>query len=340
MKVFLPPLLSIGISSFVVAAQQHVRLTTTSANFDLSITYEQGRTVPSINDLFRFESATSKLFHEGLSADANTDADHVVPNAIVVSVHVEHMTHDEYTSTTTNVDDGVGLTLKSVVSVTFSDIGLNNALEVASVDGGGLDVNADTDVASLLSKSVSHDDILRVMIAEGLVANDTRVLVLSFTEFDGSSNSRGVTATESNIIYRKKDDGLLMFLAGVMMTLLLLSIATVSAWVYKREVSSWDDHDSCKSVHFKDNANVEDATTASGMLGGKGHHPRAENDENTNPNSSAYRRKSPMSRKSGAASVSSRHHPLGITRMESVLTPQKSKNLNDQAPMYDIERLM
>jgi hypothetical protein len=337
MKVFLPPLLSIGISSFVVAAQQHVRLTTTSANFNLSITYEQGRIVPSINDLFRFESATSKLFHEGLSADAGTDVDHVVPNAIVVSVHVEHMTHDESTA---NVDDGVGLKLKSVVSVTFSDMGLNNALEVASVDGGGLDVNVDTDVASLLSKSVSHGDILRVMIAEGLVANDTRVLGLSFTEFDGSSNSRGVTATETNIIYRKKDDGLLMFFAGVMMTLLLLGIGTVSAWVYKKEVSSWDDHDSCKSVHYKDNANVEDATTASGMLGGKGHHPRAENDENENPNSSAYRRKSPMSRKSGTASVSSRHHPLGITRMESVLTPRKSTNLNDQAPMYDIERLM
>ena len=338
MKDFLSPLLSIGISSFVVAAQQHVRLTTTSANFDLSITFEQGRTVPSINDLFRFESITSKLFYTGLSADAGSDADHAVPHVIVVSVHVEHMTHDEY-APTANVNDGVGLSLKSVVSVTFSDVGLYNALEVAPVDGG-LEVNTAPDVASLLTKRVSHSEILKVMIAEELVAKDTRVLSLSFTEFDGSSNVRGVTATETDIISRKKDDGLLMFFAGVMMTFLLLGIATVSAWVYKKEVSSWDDHDSCKIVHFKGDANLEVASTASGILGGKGHHPQAENDENAHPNSLAYRRKSPMSRKSGAVSASSKQHRLGITKMESVLTPQKSINLNDRTPMYNIERLM
>ncbi|KAL3788415.1 hypothetical protein ACHAW5_001027 [Stephanodiscus triporus] len=342
MKVVLLLLFSvICIRPSIVASQQHVRLTTTSANFDLSITFEQGRTL-SINELFRFESATSKMFHTELSSDSISNADHAMPEVIVASVHVERMT---------KIDGGVGLTLKSVVSVTFLDVGLYNALEIAPSDGG-LEANTATEVASLLTKSVSSGDILEVLAAEQLVASDTTVLGLTFTEFEGSSDERGAAATDADIVSKSVNDGWPMFFAGVMITLLFLGIATVGAWVYNKEFRSskkTGDDDSCNSIHFKCDDNVEVATTASGILGGKGHHPQAGNDENAHPNSSAYRRNrlvadvnaarnsnSPISPRSGVVSVSSKH-PLGISKLESILTPRRPKRYNDQTPMQDID---
>jgi hypothetical protein len=342
MKVVLLPLFSvICFRSSIVASQQHVRLTTTSANFDLSITFEQGRTL-SINELFRFESATSKMFYTELSSDASSNADHAMPAVIVASVHVERMT---------NINSGVGLTLKSVVSVTFLDVGLYNALEIAPIDGG-LEANTATDVASLLTKSVSSGDILEVLTAEQLVASDTTVLGLTFTDFEVSSDERGAAATDADIVSKSVNDGWPMFFAGVMITLLVLGIATVGAWVYNKEFRSskkTGDDDSCNSIHFKCDDNVEAATTASGILGGKGHHPQAGNNENAHPNSSAYRRNrlvadfnaahnsnSPISPRSGVVSVSSKH-PLGISKLESILTPRRPKRHNDQTPMQDID---
>lgn len=356
MIVVLSTLLSICISSFVMASQQHVRLTTKSANFDLSITFEQGQTF-SINELFRFESATSKLFHAELSADAGSNAVHAMPDVILASVHVERMMNTK-SSSAAKLNDGMGLTLKSVVSVTFSDVGLYNSLEVVPIDGG-LEVNTAPDVASLLTQSVSSGDILKVLTAEGLVAIDTTVLDLSFTEFDSSSSKRGVTATETDIVSSDVNDGWPMFFAGVMITLLLLGIATVGAWVYNKEFPSskkTGDDDSCNSVHFKGDVNLDDvlevATSASGILGGKGHHPKAENDENAHPNSSAYRRNRRVFFSSShpdmdadasadifPVSPSPSKHPLGITKLEKVLTPRRPKKHNDRTPMYDIEKL-
>ena len=342
MKVVLSPLLSIlCIRSSFVASQQHVRLTTTTANFDLSITFEHGRNL-SINELFRFESATSKLFHTELSTDASSNADRAMPDVIVSSVHVERMT---------NINGGVGLKLKSVVSVTFLDVGLYNALDIASIDGG-LEANTAIDVASLLTKSVSSDDILEVLTTEQVVASDTTVLGFTFTEFEGSSDERGVTTTDTDIVSNSVNDGWPMFFAGVMITFLFLGIATVGAFVYNKEFRTskkTGDDDSCNSIHFKCDDNIEVATT--GILGGKGHHPQAKNDENAHPNSSAHRRNrlvddanaahdsnSPISPRSGVMSVSSKH-PLGITKLESIITPRRPKRHSDRTPMQDIERL-
>ncbi|KAL7536553.1 hypothetical protein ACHAXR_007238, partial [Thalassiosira sp. AJA248-18] len=245
--------------------------------------------------------------------------------------------------------------------------GLHMALEISPITEVGEENTGDTDVASILTKTVSSSDILKVLIASELVADDSTVLELSFTEFDGSPDERGVTATETDIVSRSKNEGWPMFIAGALITLVFVGIAGVGTWVYKKEFGdekrSADGGSSSNSVHYNGDVNLdlEVATTASGVLGLKGHHPQA--DENVHPNennpfrrrrrgassssqtdnttafSSAQDFSSPKTQKSGVASVSSKH-PLGITSMrklETFLTPQKAKS--DRVPLYDIVRL-
>lgn len=180
------------LGSIIVAAdaykQQQVRLRTTAANFDLSISFDKGKQF-SINELFRFEALTSKLFHTELStANGNSTSDHGTPDVIATNVHVTHMHNENH--------DTLGLTLKSVVSVIYSDVWLINALEVASSYGSGLDTTPDA--ASLLKERVTAVDILNVLTADGLVIDETFVLELAFADFDGSSDEMGISVTEMN----------------------------------------------------------------------------------------------------------------------------------------------
>ena len=142
-----------------------------------------------------------------------------------------------------------------------------------------------------------------------------------------------------------------------------MPVVGVLYYVVKKERGEWPfdktrDDRSSSSVHYNGDLDLEVATTASGVLGLKGHHPRASTDaENAHPNRNAYRRKTPGSAtsrtattssyastagktvRSGASRASSKH-PLGITdmkRLSSFLTPQKAKS--DAMVMYDVERL-
>lgn len=347
------------------ASEQHIQLSTASAKFLVSLSSEPARTF-STNQHFQFESITSKLFHTELS----THASNVSSNSHVVAtgVHVERMRN----TGAKNLDSGAKetadtataaatLNLESIISVTFSDVGLGNAAVMRSpVDGGWEAQPTTADIASILTKVVSSSDILNILVGAELVPDDATVLDLSFAEFNGSLNERGMTFTETEIVSKNINDGWPMFFAGVMITLLAVSIASVGYWIYNKEKglaaskksSAEDDSDSCcDSVHYEGDIDVENATTASGVLGLKGRHPQAVEDENAHPNR-AYRRKRISSstgqtystsdasfadntQKSGVASA-----PLGITsmrRLDSFLTPQKPKS--DRVPLYDIERL-
>ena len=309
---------------------------------------------------------------------------------VVTSVHIEKMKNNSNGDATTatassnNLNDEesatvtsstpTALILESVVSTTFSDMGLHNALERSSSMDGNTSASGGPNVASMLTKSISTSDILRVLIGAELATDETTVLTLSFTDFDGSINERGVTATETSIeTTTSQNDGWPMFYAGAMITLVFVSIIGVGYYVYKKEFASEKDasssvsdggdndksHDNNNnnSVHYSGDLDLEVATTAAspGVLGLKGHHPQAATfDENVHPNNSrAYHRRnrrglsssSQMDNSTAFSSdqttiTSTSKHPLGIRSMgkvESFLTPQKTKS--DRMTVYDIERL-
>ena len=303
---------------------------------------------------------------------------------VVTSVHIERMKNDATTAASSNnLNDeesatvtsstSTALILESVVSTTFSDMGLHNALERSSSMDGNTSASGGPDVASMLTKSISTSDILRVLIGAELATDETTVLTLSFTDFGGSINERGVTATETSIeTTTSQNDGWPMFYAGAMITLVFVSIIGVGYYVYKKEFASEKDasssvsdggdndksHDNNNnSVHYSGDLDLEVATTAAspGVLGLKGHHPQAAIlDENAHPNNSrAYHRRNRRGLSSSSqtdnstafssdqtAMTSTSKHPLGIRSMgkvESFLTPQKSKS--DRMTVYDIERL-
>ena len=273
----------------------------------------------------------------------------------MTSVHVEHMENA----------DGVGespasLTLDSIVSVTFSEVGLAGAIITTNPGESGGDVS---NLASTLTKAVSSEDVMKALMNEGLVTDDTELLTLSFSQFDGTSEERGIFSTETEIVTKRKNDGWPMFFAGVMLSVLLVSIWLVGSWIYQKEQldksPSSEKQSSCRSVYYDGDVDLEDATTASGVLGLKGHHPVATQDENAHPNRMNRRKRrggssshktgatddssqcdafSPMSQRT-AASASSKQ-PLGITSMRKLstfLTPQKPKS--NRVNVYDIERL-
>ncbi|KAL9190094.1 hypothetical protein ACHAXT_007305 [Thalassiosira profunda] len=341
------------------AGQQNVRLSTPSARFHLTLSAEPGETFTT-HEHFQFESATSKLIHTSLSDGEG--ADDASTSAVVTGVHVEKMRNSQPLRAGEIVDaeETATLALESVVSVTFSEVGLHMALERSAVVDGSEDTN---DLAQILTKAVSSDDMHRALVAAELIPEEVKVLELSFSEFDGSVYERGVTATETDIVSKQKNDGWPMFFAGVLISVVLVSIVGVLYYVVKKERGEWPfdksrDDRSNSSVHYNGDLDLEVATSASGVLGLKGHHPRASTDaENAHPNRNAYRRKTPGSSSSRTATTSSHasttgktvrsgasrassKHPLGITdmkRLSSFLTPQKAKS--DAMVMYDVERL-
>lgn len=314
------------LGSIIVAAdasqqQQQVRLRTTAANFDLSISFDKGKQF-SINELFRFEALTSKLFHTELSTDnGNSTSDHGTPDLIATSVHVTHMNNENH--------DTLGLTLKSVVSVIYSDVGLINALEVASPYGSGLDTTPD--VATLLQERVTAVDILNVLTADGLVIDDTFVLELTFADFDNSSDEMGISVTEMNIntndsswspSWRPFFGGLIDTLGIIIIALFGFGIvASLLSCVLGKDTifSSKKGDDDNRSVHYKydvNDLNLDVVTSPNGILGGKGHFPRSrlDLDENSNPNSYWD---SPKSMTSNVHSPPSKQ-PMGIAKMETI----------------------
>lgn len=385
----------INIPYIIVEATQLIKLTTTSAKFDLVLGLNNGR-VLSTYEQFKFESSMSKLFHNKLSGyyAASRDIDFARSRVVSTSVHVERMlttskvtneTDAVATTTKQNTNTRSSLSFKSIVSVTFSDVGMYKALKVAPITGG-LETKVAPDVASHLTEIIASIDVLNVLTDEQLIANNdnSTEIDVSFAKFDGKADERGMIATETEILSSGKNNGgWPMFWAGMMFAFLIVSIVTVAAWIYKKEFpfvlsgtgksgNNEEEAGACKSVHYKQGDGDEVATTASGILGLKGMHPRAtfeENDENSHPNNgggSAYRRKkrhgsfSPSSQTEGdtedgsvrddtvcfsprtpsGATTSTRRFPLGITsmrRLDSIRTPQKLEN--DRRPMYDLDRL-
>jgi len=343
----------------VVESQQQIKLTTDSANFNLIIPAEQGRTYTT-NEHFRFESVMSRLFHTKLSeysSDVNS-------RIIATNVNVERMRNpdkakpwnkknkdgeeevlymkfdgeeDEKTSTTPVVAD---LTLNSVVSTTSSDVGLHNALTIGEVE----EVPS---LASILSKIVSSDDILNALNAEDLVMVDDApsITEFSFEDFE-DGEMRGVTATETEFVQRKGSNGPM----GWAIFFLIVAILSGASYVYKQEYGHWPfmkarSGDECDSVHFEGDIDddIENATTASGVLGLKGGHPNAmANNENAHPNMLVRRKSSHRGLSSSSnqgrslssprtqTSGNSSKHPVGILPSKypvggNFLTPPQKK---------------
>eukprot|EP00804_Cyclotella_cryptica_P020721 CCRYP_003524-RA/>CCRYP_003524-RA protein AED:0.03 eAED:-0.03 QI:0/-1/0/1/-1/1/1/0/352 len=326
-----------------VQAQQQVQLFTTSSKFQLSLSTD--RTF-SVNDLFQFESATSKLFHENVSDYHGNGVD---AHAVVTGVHVERVKREPMENS-----GDYAMIIDSVVSMTFSEVGLSGALVRGMDDGETLDIS------SVLSSAVTADEVMSVLQEHGLADDATSIVDLSFSPYQGSINQLGVYFTDTDLVSKRRNSGWPMFFAGVMIALLLCGIMAIALWLYLNENGTWiKRQNSTKSVHYEGDVDVEEATTASGVLGLKGHHPQAEVDkENDRPNRRNRRPKksaslgsksswtvdtddvgtlTPMSQQS-VVSASSRH-PLGITSMRKLntfLTPQKPKS--DRVVLYDIDR--
>ena len=343
----------------VVESQQQIKLTTDSANFNLIIPAEQGHTYTT-NEHFLFESVMSRLFHTKLSEYASSD---VNSRIIATNVNVERMRNpdkakpwnkknkdgeeevlymkydgDEDEDETPVVAD---LTLNSVVSTTSSDVGLHNALTIGEVE----EVPS---LASILSKIVSSDDILNALITEDLVMVDDTpsITEFSFEDFE-DGEMRGVTATETEFVQRKGSNGPM----GWAIFLLIVAILSGASYVYKQEYGHWPfmkarSGDECDSVHFEGDIDddIENATTASGVLGLKGGHPNAiANNENAHPNNMLVRRKSSnrglssssiqgrsLSSPRTQTSGNSSKHPVGILPSKypvggNFLTPPQKK---------------
>lgn len=309
----------------------------------------------------------SKLFHVELLKWHGEGYDN--SHAVVTSVHVERMKEDTVYSSSGSGGAGDGsvsagekaLMLDSVVSVTFSDVELYGALN------RGIEEEGAPDIAAILSKTITSDDVMKALKAAELATDETQVVDLSFAQFEGTINERGIYSTDTSLISTRKNNGTPMFFAGFLMAWLLASIAAVATWIYFKENEIafmgclWKER-SNRSVRYEGDVDVENATTASGVLGMKGGwHPQAAKDvENTHPNRMTRRpRKSStsMGTKTNATddesrmefSPDSRHseataatkpRPLGITSMRklnSFLTPQKARS--ERIAKYQMERL-
>ena len=327
------------LSPVPILSQQQVRLFTTSSQFTLSLT--SPRTSWNAHEYFQFESATSKLFHTKLSEYDDQSFD---SHAVVTGVHVDKISLD-----------GMIMNVDSVVSVTLSEVGLQGALM------RGLDEGKD-DISAVLSKTVTNTDMMNVLLDIGL-ADAVSIADMTFVPFQGSVNERGVYTTDTDLVSTRKNSNWPMFFAGVMITLLLCGITAMSLHTYLKENGTWTKRQpSNKSVHYEGDVDAENGTTASGVLGLKGHHPEAEDKENAHPNNSRRRsRKSqgailssltmetdevtfedvqltPCSMTSQSVASASRH-PVGITSMRklnSFLTPQRHKS--DKMTLYDVGR--
>jgi hypothetical protein len=337
MKSLIPLLL---ISPLPIKATQQVRLFTTSSKFTLSLSSPR---TWNVHEYFQFESATSKLFHNKLS---DYDSDGFDSHAVVTAVHVDKVEHEGETI----------MSVDSVVSVTFSEVGLQGAMV------RGIDEGDQGDISAVLSETVTNVDVMNVLLDIGL-ADATSIAEMTFTPFEGSINERGVYSTDTDLVSKRKNNSWPMFFAGVMITLILCGITAMGLFTYLNENGTWMKRQkSNKSVHYEGDVDVENVTTASGVLGLKGRHPEAEDKENENPNQRRRLKKSqgaiqnsltmdtdevtfedveltPCSMTPQSCVSSSSRHPLGITSMRklnSFMTPQKPKS--DKLVMYDINR--
>jgi hypothetical protein len=338
MKNIILPLLL--LPSLSIHAQQEVQLYTSSSKFSLSISAPRSW---NVHEYFQYESATSKLFHNKLS---EYDGEGYDSHAVVTAVHVENVNHEN--AKIMNID--------SVVSVTFSEVGLKGALV------RGLDEEPD-DVTDVLSKTVTNVDMMNLLLDIGL-ADATSIADVTFAPFTGSINERGVYSTDTDLVSKRKNSSWPMFFAGVMITLILCGISALGLFTYLNENGTWmKRQQSNKSVHAEGDVDVENATTASGVLGLKGHHPEAEDKENAHPNQMRRSRKgqgailssltmdtddvtdfedvqlTPCSLTPQSCVSAASRYPLGITSMRKLnnfMTPQRPKS--DKLVMYDVDR--
>ena len=268
-------------------------------------------------------------------------------HAVVTGVHVEKV----------HYDNAQIMTVESIVSVTFSEVGLSNALM------RGLDEEGE-DVSSVLDKTVTSVDMMNVLLDIGLV-DATAITDIAFSPFTGPLNQRGVYSTDTDLVSSRKNSGWPMFFAGVMVTLILAGITAMGLYTYLNENGTWMRRQkSNKSVHYNGNVDIENATTASGVLGLKGHHPELEDKENAHPNSNRRRYRkgqgpipntftmdtdditdfedvqlTPSSLTPQSCVSTASRHPLGITSMRklgSFKTPQRPKS--ERMALYDVNR--
>lgn len=296
-----------------------------------------------MHEYFQFESATSKLFHTKLS---EYDAPGYDSHAVVTGVHVEKVVHD----------NAKIMSVDSVVSVTFSEVGLSGALM------RGID-EEEHELADVLSTTVSNVDMMNVLLDIGL-ADATSIAEMTFVPFTGSINERGVYSTDTDLISKKKNSSWPMFFAGVMISLILCGITAMGLYTYLNENGMWMRRQkSNKSVVAEGDIDIENATTASGVLGLKGRHPEAEEKENAHPNHKRRSRKgqgaiinsltmdtddvtdfedvelTPSSMTPQSCVSAASRFPLGITSMRKLntfMTPQRPKS--DKVVMYDVNR--
>lgn len=253
-------------------------------------------------------------------------------------------------------DNAKIMSVDSVVSVTFSEIGLSGAL-IRGIE------EEEHDVEKILSETVSNVDMMNLLLDNGL-ADATSIADMSFAPFTGSVNERGVYTTDTDLVSKKKNSSWPMFFAGVMITLILCGITAMGLYTYLNEKGTWMKRQkSNKSVVAEGDVDVENATTASGVLGLKGHHPEAEDKENAHPNQARRMRKgqgailntltmdtdditdfeevqlTPSSLTPQSCVSAASRFPLGITSMRklnSFKTPQRPKS--DKVVMYDVNR--
>lgn len=268
--------------------------------------------------------------------------------------------------TTVQVSDKVTdnnlLTMEAVVSVTFSQVGIYKALKRSPLTGG-LEEKVAPNLASLLSKVISEEELFTTLVMSGIFPDgySEDELKVSFESFNGDFNERGMYSLgDTEIVSNGKNGGWAMFWAGIFFTLVFGSSIAVGSWVYKAEHGHWpfipnteDSRDS--AVHHHDNEDDEEMMVpTNGLLGLKGHHPSAASKENSHPNNTATRRRKRIGAKESPSSYdesafspnsqasSSSRHPLGIKSMRklntSFFTPQKPKS-RGQMVLYDVERL-
>ncbi len=352
MKSRLSTVIIVFLSVVLTAAdaQQLIKIFTTYATFRLQTSIPEKDV--QTQQQFQFESAASKLFHNDIThRESGANDPYANSRAVLTTVQVS----DKYT--VNNL-----LTMEGVVSVTFSQVGIYKALKRSPLTGG-VEEKVAPDLASLLSKVISEEELFTILVLSGIVPEgyNEDQLKVSFESYDGDFNARGMYSLgDTEIVSNGKNGGWAMFWAGVFFTLVFGGSTAVVSWLYKFEHGHWPffpNNEESRGdivVHHDEDEEDEDVemiVPTNGLLGLKGHHPSAASKENSHPNSAARRRKrigeSPSSYDESAFSPNtqatpSSRHPLGIKSMRKLntpfFTPQKPTS-SRQMVLYDVERL-
>ena len=373
-----PIFLSILLSSTGgggVHAQQLIKIYTTYAKCRLSLPISNPSTftVPT-QQQFQFESAASKLFHNEITHRDRGELNDPYANARAVLTTVQ--LNDVESGVTTKTTDAAFtmknlLTMEAVVSVTFSQVGIYKALKRSPLTGG-LEEKVAPNLASLLSRVISSEELFSTLVMSGIIPPDDgyieEVLEVSFEKFDGDFDERGMYTMGDIEIVSNGKSGFAMFMAGMFFTLVLGSSIAVGSWAYKSEHGHWPFFPNLEGgpFPFPNSQESRDIVVHSGeddegdaemmlppqggYLGLKGHHPiSSASKENSHPNGMRKRithsdesdfspNKSDFSPNTQVSASSK--HPLGIKSMRklnaSFFTPQKPKT---SLVLYDVERL-